>query len=436
MPSARHLRLVLALADAGLEIAVQAALEADGHEVARCLAAGELLDRLRAGPVDAALVSNDLYQLTSAHWADLTATSAPVVLYADQGDAARWPRHAAQVGRDAGPEELRQALLAAADGMGSAASRAAAVEATQPFADPAPLPGGAGGRVLAVGGPPGAGRTLVAANLAVALNLVASVALVDADLACSCTGPVLDADVDRNLATLAHADPRDVGAWDRALERDGQPLHARSPGGLLLCGLPKPEQRGALTRAFFDRLLGELRRRYAYVLLDVGAEVLSPDTAIHRAALQAADDVLLVARADPLGLWQARATLGVWERQLRLPTERIALVLNQHDRRRHQTVAQIAWALAVPAAAVLPADQAAAERALLTHEPLLFARQSRLAMALLELADRIHGGHILLPAEQARPRGRLGRLLEHVSGRPVRVREGRERHADGANALA
>lgn len=435
MPSGRCLRLVLALADAGLETTLQAALEADSHEVTRCLAAGELLERVQIGAFDAALVGSDLYQLTTARWADLTGKGVPVVLYADQGEAGRWPRHAALVSRDASPEELQRVLLTVG-GSGSAAPRPAATEPVQPSVAREPAASASGGRVLALGGPAGAGRTLVAANLALALNLVTSVALVDADLACSCTGPVLDTDVDRNLATLAHADPRDVGAWDRALERDGQPLHPRYPHGLLLCGLPKPEQRSALSRAFFDRLLGELRRRYTYVVLDVGAEVMSPDAAIHRAALQAADDVLLVVRADPLGLWQARATLGVWERQLRLPSQRIALVLNQYDRRRHQAPTQIAWALAVPAAAVLPADHAAVERALLTHQPLLFARQSRLAVALLELADRIHGGAILLPAEEARSLSRLGRLRARLSRRPVNGGEGRERHAGGANAVA
>lgn len=437
MPSGRRLRIVLAIADARPETALHAVLEAGGCDVIRCLSCCELLDRLRAGGVDAALVAATLYQLTPARWATLVDTGVPLVLRADGAEGERWPGWGAVIDSTADVDELRRALLLAAG-----RKPAVAAPPPQPLLPREDVPASARatgherGRILAVGGGPGAGRTTVAANLALALGLASPTVLVDADLGCSCTGPALGADITRHLAALAHADPRSPAEWDRALVRDGQPLHSRCPHGVLLCGLPRPESRGALSAGFFERLLAELRSRYAHVVLDVGCDLLSPDVAVHRTALQAADDVLLVARADPLGLWEARSVLGLWERQLRLPAGRAALAVNQHDARRHQRPAAIGWALGAPIAAVLPQDRAAIERAVAERSPLLFDRRSRLAAALLAFADRVHGGRILLPTAAAPPRSRWERILAHLPRRRLTTAKGAASHGNDTVPVA
>src|SRR5438132_1643140 len=83
--------------------------------------------------------------------------------------------------------------------------------------------------------------------------------------------------------------------------QETQPLGVRSPHGVVLCGVPKPEMRTGVTVRFFERLIGELERRYRYVILDVGADLLGAEAAVHRCALGRARLTMLVAAADLVG---------------------------------------------------------------------------------------------------------------------------------------
>jgi septum formation inhibitor-activating ATPase MinD len=428
---ARSMHLAVAVGDPVLETALHETLEAAGCHSTRCLAAADLLTCLRAGGLDAALVGSALYQLDTERWHALRSSGVPLVLRADPAEAARFPGAVARFAQEASVAALVQALLEAATGRSAQAVAAPPVSqpamatgASPPSAAPA-----AGGRVLVVSGAAGAGRTTLAANLALALGLVAPTVAVDADLQCPALAPALDGDVTRNLAALAHADPDQPAAWDRALAREGQPLHARCPQGVLLCGLPKPEQRAAISRAFAERLLAALRERFAYVLLDAGSDVLIPDSGLHRAALLAADDLLVVVRADPLGVAAARSVLGLWERQLQLPEERMALVVSGYDRRCHPTPATIAWHLHLPVAAVLPEEHVTLHQAQLRRQPALFTG-GRYAAALLAFADRLCGGELRLP-EEIRLRRRGLRWPFHLPQRQPEMKGGQP-HDDDA----
>jgi MinD-like ATPase involved in chromosome partitioning or flagellar assembly len=233
---------------------------------------------------------------------------------------------------------------------------------------------------------------------------VAPTILVDADLAGPSVAACLDADPTRNLAMLAHTDPDTPRAWERAIADEIQPLGPRSPLGRVLCGVPKPEMQSLLSRRFLDRLVDELTLRYCYVLLDVGAEALRGDTALHRLALATAHHTLFVISADLLGLYRARTALArlqpdSWQ-------DRVALVVNRYDARSHHQRAEIEWALGTPIAAVIPYDHKAAERALAAQRPLVLDGRGRAARALLDLAERVHGGSITLPPEPSQRPGR------------------------------
>jgi len=366
----------------------------------RCLAAEDLLAAVRDDHLDAALVAFDLHRLGEGGLAELARSAVPLVLLVAQPADERWRGFPAVVlPLDATAEAVTQALRAAA--------RGERPQAEQPRRDSArsehelretPAAPAATLSLLAVWSGPGSpGRTTLAINLAAALGAVAPTILVDADLAGPSVAAYLDLDPTRNLYMLAHAEPATAREWDRAIAQEVQPLAARSPHGAVLCGVPKREMRAAITGRFLERLLAELRSRYRHVILDIGAEAMGAEAAAHRVALRAADEVLLVAAADLIGLWHARAALAHLRSHLRADRERAALVVNRHDGRFHHRRPEIEWALGVPAAAVLPWDYRAAQRALAAQQPVALQGSSRLGRGLLDLAERVHQGRIELP---------------------------------------
>ncbi|MHB1131022.1 MAG: hypothetical protein ACYC4L_01400, partial [Chloroflexota bacterium] len=162
--------------------------------------------------------------------------------------------------------------------------------------------------------------------------------------------------------------------------------------------------------------------RYRYVVVDAGADLLGSEGTAQRAVLALAGQILLVARADLVGLWHARTALGLLERELGIPRERLALIVNGHDRHFHHGRAEIEWALGIPAAAVVPHDHAAAQRALAAQRPLVLEGRGRAARALLDLAERVHGDRVLLPPEEARGGMRLFERLP-LLGRAFGLRQ-------------
>lgn len=408
------LRVIVGLGDQEREQRLLPTLTASGQVdvVDRCLAAEQILTSARRNLADVALIAFDLHRLTDQTLADLARTGLPfVILIPANGNP--WPSvRAIAVPLDADAGVVAQALQAAIRGEDGPSARS--VE--EPVADrdqnaEPPSPRTEMPTVITVAGGHGSpGRTMVALNLAVALGAVAPTALVDAD----CTGPslaaYLDADPTRNLVMVAHAEPASPRDWDRVLSQENQPLGTRSPHGVVLCGIPKPAMRTSVSPRLFGQMVAELRPRYRFVILDVGADLFGEEVALHRAALAHADRILLVSAASLVGLWHARTALGLLKEQLAVPPEQIALIINQHDRRYHHARSEIEWALGMTAAAVIPYDRAAVERAILAQRPLVVESRGRAARAILDLAARVHGGKILLPPEPTENGQRRGAL--------------------------
>lgn len=437
-------RLAVGLGDPERERLLLPALGESGEFLVaeRCLAADQLLACVQGGRVDAALVAFDLHRLTNGALAELARTRTPLVLLAPLvgGEEHRQSFRGLVLPPDAPVDAVRQTLLAAIRGERARATRATTESAT-PADEPARAAEAATATlsVIAVSGGHGSpGRTTVAVNLAAALGAVAPTVLVDADLAGPSIAAFLDADPTRNLAMLAHAEPATPPEWERAIAQETQPLAARSPHGAVLCGVPKPEVRPAVSAHFLERLLAELQRRYRYVILDVGADVLGSEAVVHRIALAQAGQVLLVADADLIGLWRARTALALLGTQLQRGPEHIALVINRHDRRYHHGRREIEWALGVPAAAVIPYDHRGVQRSLAAQRPAVLDRRSRAGRALLDLAERAHGGRVVLPPEPTvngrvrRPRWPAG-LFRGRPGRNNPAATGRKgaSHGDG-----
>lgn len=195
-------------------------------------------------------------------------------------------------------------------------------------------PSSARGRVIAVWGPIGSpGRTTVAVNLAAELAALGrSVLIVDADTYGGCVAQAL-AVLDEAPAVAAAARSADQGTLDvMALARLAPEV---SPGLRLLTGIPTaarwPEVRGpALTR-----VLDVARLLVQDIVVDCGFcleddEELSYDTVAPRrnaatlAVLEAADEVVVVGAADPVGL--QRLVRGVQELAPRCTARRIVVV--------------------------------------------------------------------------------------------------------------
>lgn len=396
-------RVLVGLGDPLLERALLTALREQGDlAVERTLTGGQLLARAQESGADAALVAIDLPQVTSGILADLRRLGIPALILAPDHAAERWSGCGIVLPPDAAPDQVRAALDAALRGEGPIG------QPTMPPHAPSERPGtpsnGPALTVIAVASGAGSpGRTTVALGLAAALGVVAPTILVDADLAGPSLAAHLDADPTRNLFMLAHSDPRTPGDWDRALEQEVQPLDPRSPHAAVLCGVPKPAMRAEVTLPLFERAVAELRARFRYVIVDVGADLLGVEATIHRAALGLADQVLLVGSADLVGLSRLRVARDLCSAHLALDPARLALVVNQYDRRLHHRLAEIEWALGTPLTALVPHDHVAIQRALAEQRPVTLAGRCRSGRALIALAERVHAGRIT-PLPDARGR--------------------------------
>ena len=315
------LRLALALGDQELEQRLRPALDAaaDFEVVVQCLAADQLQEVVHTRQVDAVVVAWGLHRLSESVLTQLERGRVPLLLLAPDPESERWQsRQAVVLPMQVEPAALCEAIQAVARGERPLAARpTSALEAAQTRSAEPPDPEQL--TVVAVAGGAGSpGRTTVAINLATALGAVEPTVLIDADVASPSVAAYLDRDPSRNLCTLAHAVRESPHVWGRALEDELQPLHACSRAGVVLCGLPKRELRASVSAAALERLVAELRVRYRYVVLDVGAELLGLEAVptLHRSALQLAQHVLLVTAPDLVGLWHARTVLGQLERQV------------------------------------------------------------------------------------------------------------------------
>jgi hypothetical protein len=166
----------------------------------------------------------------------------------------------------------------------------------------------------------------------------------------------------------------------------------------------------ALAPAFVGRLLEALRLCHRYVVLDLGDLGLSsllarPDSGDARssatgAALEAAgaaDLLLLVTGGDLVSAARARDTLLRLGARPGWDAGRVALVVNRHDPAYHFERWQLEATLGVGTAAVVPFDHGGVQRALAARRPVALDGRSRAGRALLDLADRLHGGAARLP---------------------------------------
>ena len=249
----------------------------------------------------------------------------------------------------------------------------------EPAAEPPERPEGRPGRIIAVWGPVGApGRTTVATSLAACLSASRRTTLVDVDPYGGSVAQVLGV-LDEVSGLLAAARLASAGMLE---ERFSSVQRALDPRLTVVTGLPRPD-RWAEVRSGTVELLLETAARHGHVVVDTGFSLeqdgdLAGRPGRHQmtlAALDVADEVVVVGNADPVGL--SRLARGLVELRETHPTTPTRVVVNRMRPTlgwSERDVAQMVAGFATPVGLhFLPEDRAAVDRALVTGRTLLEA---------------------------------------------------------------
>lgn len=214
--------------------------------------------------------------------------------------------------------------------------------------------GGGNGNLIAVYSPQGgSGKSILAANLGVALSraLDAStqkgrVALVDLNLQFGDIDLMLNLSPDNTIAGLAQK-----GSIGLDAELIEQYLATHEESGLRVLPAPSsPQHAESITVYTVEQILDLMRASYAWTIVDTPSQL--QDTTL--AALDAATTILLVATLDLLAIHKTRVALDML-RQLYAP-EKIQIVLNRANSETGITVAEVEESLGVPVRLQIPSD--------------------------------------------------------------------------------
>jgi MinD-like ATPase involved in chromosome partitioning or flagellar assembly len=404
--------------------------------VRRCVDLADLLATAASGTARAVLVSPELRRFDRDALSRLSAAGVCVVGLVTPGDE-EGDRRLRQLGlddvlsADAGAERIASAVVAAL----AAVAEGRPVRTTRAYAEPlATLPDhgdpdtGAltesgiepgSGRLVAVWGPTGApGRTTVAVNIAgEAAALGVPVLLADADTYGGVVAQVLglldEAPGLAAAARLANTGSLDLIQLARLTRRvDGSQLR-------VLTGLARAERWPELRPAALEVVWSLGRSLAALTVIDCGFsleqdEELAFDTAAPRrngatlATLEAADVVLAVGGADPVGM--QRLIRGLGELREAVPGAAIRVVLNRVRRGpvgadpERQLSAALDRFAGIDRLAFVPYDRDACDRGLASGRTLReVAPDSPAGVALAALAAELAGRRATQHPRRRRP---------------------------------
>jgi len=227
----------------------------------------------------------------------------------------------------------------------------------------------------------GTGKSVLATNLAVALakRTIQPVVLVDADLQFGDVALMLQLQPTHTIAEAAQAGDRLDGTLLENL------LLRHPPSGLLVLAAPtEPSSADQIGRGDLTRILSVLRERCAYVVVDTSANFAE----VTLAALEGADDILVMAGLDVMSLKSARIGLQTM-RVLGIPFSRVKFVLNRANTRVGLTEADAERALQLKVDTALPSDILVAESVNRGVPVVTSAPRSKFAKSIDSLADSL-----------------------------------------------
>jgi MinD-like ATPase involved in chromosome partitioning or flagellar assembly len=388
------------------EAAVLAAASAGGlHVVRRCVDVADLLATAATRQAAVALVSSGLRGLDTEVLARLReerVVSVGVISVADSTDGT-WLRRLGvdllvPTGGLADLPALVAEMLAAAPASDAQAVTGAdnrSARASAATEDPS-------GRVVAVWGPTGApGRSVVTLGLASASAAAGtSTMVVDVDVYGGAQAQLLGL-LDESSGLLAAARAANRGRLDR--EQLAAQARAVSPTLRILSGLPRADRWVELGPVLLRRILETSRSLTALTFLDCGFSIeldeeISYDVSAPRrngatlAALHAADMVIVVGSADPVGLGRLLSALA--DLSVQAPDVAPVVVVNRMRSSLGWSPAEVADMVRrttqLEVETFLPDDAAACDRAVVQGQTLIeCASGSRLTKALERLAVQL-----------------------------------------------
>jgi Flp pilus assembly CpaE family ATPase len=158
-----------------------------------------------------------------------------------------------------------------------------------------------------------------------------------------------------------------------------------------------------------------LRARFDYVVCDTGVGWLDGDR-IARVPMQVANTVLVTTAPETAGVPRARQALEALRRYVGEVTT--GIIVNQYRARKDFHRWDYEFAFGEPLSAVLPFDPEACWRSVEQKRPVVLAdRHSPLTKSLVELAQRLYGGHIELPRPTSAERRSLWQWPAWFGGR-------------------
>ncbi|UVI37442.1 AAA family ATPase [Brevibacterium spongiae] len=259
----------------------------------------ELLAHCRTGSAEVVIIGRYFPGLDAEVVAAVSAAGAKVLGFGDDGEVLAGLGITAWVGTDADADEVATAL----DDL-----RASTVVPPRPSAPPGPV-GGQGMTVTVWGTGSSPGRTLTAVNLAdEAARLGRRSVIVDADTVSGMVAATLGlTEESSHLASLCRAQTDRSGH----LDAHAVPHAVVSQDLHVITGLTKPERWPEIRASVLETVLRRLVKIYDLVVVDV-SDRIDPDDEMAdpfydrhcatRAALEAADVVLVLAAGEPIGL--------------------------------------------------------------------------------------------------------------------------------------
>ncbi|HVA21532.1 MAG TPA: response regulator [Candidatus Micrarchaeia archaeon] len=200
---------------------------------------------------------------------------------------------------------------------------------------------------LVMAGKGGCGKSLLATNLATALRLEVAgrVCLVDLDLQFGDVGVLLNLPHGRTVSDLV----------DNAQSLDGEfvdEVLADGPEGLRVLVAPLSPELGDLVRAEHVRAIFEiLSREFEHIVVDSGGPFAEPTLE----AVDLADHVLVIGSLNIPAIKNTKLLLKTLD-SLKVPGDRVLVVVNHHDAHAAYDRASIEDTLRSPVAMELPSD--------------------------------------------------------------------------------
>ncbi|WP_209325286.1 AAA family ATPase [Brevibacterium renqingii] len=267
----------------------------------------ELLAHCRTGSADVVIVGRYFPGLDSEVVAAISATGAKVLGFGDDGEELSALGIAASVRTDADASTLSTALEDVRD---------STVVPPRPAAPPGPI--GRQGTIITVWGTGSSpGRTLTAVNLAdQASRQGHRSVIVDADTVAGMVAATLGlTEESSHLASLCRA----IVERTSHLDRHSVPHAVVRDDFHVVTGLTRPERWPEIRASVLESALHRLAKLYDLVIVDV-SDRIDPDDDLAdpfydrhcatRAALEAADLVLVLAAGEPIGLQRLVKLLG------------------------------------------------------------------------------------------------------------------------------